>query len=275
MEGPSLVILKEELKPFVGKKVLRVSGNTREPKETLRGLSLKRVHIWGKVLFLEFSKGKGAPSVWTRTHFMMFGSYRIDDPKPDRVPRLKLEFPNGVFETYACSFRFTDRDAFAALDRRVDMLAQQWDEGHVLRLLATKKEIFLCDLLLDQGIFAGSGNIVKNEVLFNLRRHPLTTLGEIRCADWPLVIRAVRNYCEHFYEWKKRFELRRHWQVYRKYRCPLCDGKLKREKLGCLERSTFYCEVHQIRPGRGRKLVAHEVLPPSAPAAAKEKRLDH
>ena len=89
MEGPSLVILKEELKPFIGKKVLRISGNSKQPLPELRGRTLAGVETWGKVLFMTFIK-KSSPPILTKTHFMMFGSYRIDDPKKDRVPRVEL-----------------------------------------------------------------------------------------------------------------------------------------------------------------------------------------
>ena len=35
VEGPSLVILQEELEQFRGQKVLKVTGNTKQPKESL------------------------------------------------------------------------------------------------------------------------------------------------------------------------------------------------------------------------------------------------
>jgi endonuclease VIII len=255
MEGPSLLILKEELKPFVGQRVLKVSGNTKQPKELLKGKKLLHVYSWGKVLFMEF--GERANSLFTRIHFMMFGSYRINEPRPNRFPRLEFQFPNGILYFYACSFRFVEKEVLNKLDPRVDLLSREWDEKHVLKLLKKKTHQYLCDLFLDQTVFAGSGNIVKNEVLFNLRCHPLTKLADLRRKDWPVAIRAVRAYCEHFYEWKKKFELRQHWQVYRKPKCPLCGGKIKREKLGQFERSTFYCRRHQ-RKMHGSRVWDHE-----------------
>jgi hypothetical protein len=40
MEGPSLLILREELQPFLGKKVLEATGNTTQPKAALTGRKL-------------------------------------------------------------------------------------------------------------------------------------------------------------------------------------------------------------------------------------------
>ena len=215
--------------------------------------------------------------MWTRTHFMMFGSYRINDPKLNRFPRLTLEFKNGVFYQYACAFRFVEPSEFKELDQRINVLSTKWDEKYVLGMLKEKKDTYICDLVLDQNLFAGSGNIVKNEILFNMRCHPLTKLSQLKPADWPKLVHEVRTYCENFYKWKKKYELRRHWQVYKKHKCPLCEEKITREKLGKLERSTFYCETHQKFPKRSQKLVVHDVLPPPPPKTKlkKEKRLDH
>src|SRR5437016_2680152 len=111
MEGPSLLILKEELGKFRGGKVLRVSGNTQQPKDLLRGRILMSIETWGKNLFLFFGK-KSAPPVLVKTHFMMFGSYRIDEPKEERTPRLQLDFSNGSIYFYACSIRFDAEEYF-------------------------------------------------------------------------------------------------------------------------------------------------------------------
>jgi endonuclease-8 len=123
-------------------------------------------------------------------------------------------------------------------------------------------------------VFAGSGNIVKNEVLFNVRRHPLTKLSEVKEADWPKLARAVHGYCADFYRWKKKFELRKHWQVYRRGTCPLCGGKLTRAKLGRRQRGSFFCPRCQPLKERKTKLEVFEVLPVRGPAGP-EARLDH
>ena len=41
-EGPSMVILKEEVKSFKGKKVIKVSGNTKVEVKDLVGQTCKR-----------------------------------------------------------------------------------------------------------------------------------------------------------------------------------------------------------------------------------------
>ena len=119
MEGPSLAILREELETFRGKKVLKVAGDTKQPKESLNGRTLQSIDTWGKQLFLTFSlSAQSHPPIITRTHFLMFGSYTINDPKPRRTPRLELKFRNGVMYFYACSIKFGANEYLKDLDRR-------------------------------------------------------------------------------------------------------------------------------------------------------------
>jgi endonuclease-8 len=273
MEGPSLVILREELQPFLGQKVLKVSGNTTLPKELLKGRKLEKIDTWAKVLFMTFTKPRSKPII-TKTHFLMFGSYRINDPKENRTPRLELKFKNGILYFYACSLQFNGDEYLKDVDREVDVMSPKWNEDHVLELMKKKKSTYLCDLFLDQSIFAGSGNIVKNEVLFNIRRHPLTKLSQVEKKDWPKVAEAVREYCHNFYEWKKIYELRQHWQVYKKSTCPLCNRKLTRQQLGQWKRRTFFCNHCQKLPVKARKLKVFPVLPITK-KLKKEARLDH
>jgi endonuclease-8 len=274
LEGPSLVILREELQIFLGQKVLKATGNTTQPKESLKRCVLERIDTWGKVLFLAFSAARSPSPIVTKTHFLMFGSYRINDARPDRCPRLELKFRNGIVYFYNCSIQFFAEKDLNAVDRRVDLMSSEWDVDHVVDLMASKRNVRLCDLFLDQSVFAGSGNIVKNEVLFTIRRHPLTKLSQVDRQDWPKMARAVREYCWSFYEWKKEFELRKHWQVYRQSQCPLCHRKLTKENLGRNLRKTFYCSRHQRLYTQARKLKVHPVLPVK-PAFSPEPPLDH
>lgn len=274
MEGPSLVILNEELMPFIGKKVLKVLGNTNQPKENLLHSTLKEIETWGKVIFLIFTPRNKKQDIITKTHFLLFGSYRINEPKENRFPRLELTFKNGTVYFYSCSIQFDGQDYYNQVDRKVDLLSPDWDEEHVVDLLKKHQEDYLCDLLLDQKIFAGSGNIIKNEVLFNIRRHPHTRLSEIRPKDWIQIAWAVRDYCFNFYLWKKNYELRRHWQVYKKVKCPVCGTKLIKEKTGKMKRRTFYCPVCQDEGKDLKVLTVFDVLPVK-PSRKKENRIDH
>jgi endonuclease-8 len=104
----------------------------------------------------------------------------------------------------------------------------------------------VCDALLDQAIFAGSGNIIKNEVLHRIKVHPKTKLGALPARKLLEMIREVRNYSFDFLMWKKAFVLRKHWLVHTKKTCPRCNIALKKEYLGQYQRRTFFCNKCQV-----------------------------
>lgn len=54
MEGPSLFLAKQQLKPFINKIILEVSGNTKIGKERLLNLKVKDIFSWGKHLVFQF-----------------------------------------------------------------------------------------------------------------------------------------------------------------------------------------------------------------------------
>ena len=84
-EGPSIVILKELVSPFTGKKVTAVSSNSKMPIERAAGKKVEAFKSWGKhflICFKDFS---------IRIHFLLFGSYRINEEK-NTPPRLSLTF---------------------------------------------------------------------------------------------------------------------------------------------------------------------------------------
>lgn len=103
MEGPSLRIACEEFAPFLGKRIRSVSGSASVAKLPLVGRVFKSVDSWGKHLHLRFGNHR------LRIHFLMFGSYRIDDPRENRFPKLELEF--GKSRLYFCSCAIGPVDA--------------------------------------------------------------------------------------------------------------------------------------------------------------------
>mgnify|MGYP000626718044 CR=1 FL=1 len=103
-----------------------------------------------------------------------------------------------------------------------------------------------CDALLDQNIFSGVGNIIKNEVLFRIKVHPNSKVGNLPDSCIDEMIKEARDYSFDFLKWKKAFELKNHWLVYTKKICPRCNIPIQRKNLGKAKRRTFYCNNCQI-----------------------------
>lgn len=234
-EGPSIVILKELAAPFIGKKVIAVTGNTKEDKDRAVGKTITDLKSWGKHFLICF---KGFT---IRIHFMLFGSYRINEDK-NAVPRLSLQFKKGNFNFYACSVKIIEEDLDEVYDWTADIMNNDWDAKAARKKLKAHPTMLACDALLDQNIFAGSGNIIKNEVLFRTRIHPLSEVGAIPARKLTELINEVRNYSFDFLEWKKAYVLKKHWLAHTKKTCPRCHIPLIKEYLGKTNRRTFYCE---------------------------------
>src|SRR5690606_14092873 len=142
---------------LAGRKVLRVSGNSTQDIARMQGKKVLAVRSWGKHFLLEFS------GFSLRIHFLLFGSWRFNEER-DRPPRLSLGFSKGeVLNLYACSVRFLEGDLDAHYDWSADVMNAGWDASAARRKLRAQPATLAADALLDQDLFAGVGNIIKNE----------------------------------------------------------------------------------------------------------------
>jgi endonuclease-8 len=239
-EGPSIVILKEQAAPFAGQAIRRVQGNTTIEKERLLGERVEALRSWGKHFLVEL------PDFTLRVHFMLFGSYRINEAKSWAVPRLSLGFDNGELNLYACSVRFIEEPLDLVYDWWADVMSEHWDPALARARLRAHPDMLVCDALLNQDIFAGVGNIIKNEVLFRIRVHPLSTVGALPARKLRELVDEARTYSFQFYEWKKQYVLKKHWCVHTKRTCPRCHIPLHKEWLGSTQRRSFFCTRCQL-----------------------------
>ena len=236
-EGPSIVILREQAADFAGRRVLRVEGNSRLDLQRMRGRTVRRLCSWGKHFLIVF------PGFAMRVHFMLFGSYRIDERR-EAAPRMRLGFAGGrELNFYACSLKYIEGDLDAVYDWSGDVMADAWDAAAARRKLRSRPHTLACDALLDQNVFAGAGNIIKNEVLHRIRVHPESTIGALPARKLGELVAQAREYSFDFYAWKKASVLRKHYQVHTKTHCPRDGTRLSyRAKLGRAQRRAFFCE---------------------------------
>ena len=245
-EGPSLVILRELTQSFAGRRIRRADGDAKIDKTRLVGERIVALRTWGKHFLIE------TPRVSVRIHFLMFGSYCIDERK-DRPARLSLGFARArEMNFYSCAVRYIEGSLDEVYDWRADVLADEWDAAAARRKLRSMPDALVCDALLDQNVFAGVGNIIKNEVLFRIRVHPLTKIGALPARKLRELVEQARQYSFEFLEWKKAYVLKKHWLVHTKGACPRCDSPLIKAYLGTTDRRSFYCERCQVRYGRPR-----------------------
>ena len=121
-EGPSIILVKEAVTQFKGKKIIAVSGNSKIDQELLLNKKIIEFKSRGKH-FLICLKG-----LTLRVHFLMFGSYRVNEKKPDRSIRLNLTFKNGEINFYTCSLKYLEGDIKQYYDWSSDVMNDQWNK---------------------------------------------------------------------------------------------------------------------------------------------------
>lgn len=240
-EGPSIVIIKEAVQVFTGKKILEATGNAKIDKQQLVGEKVVAFKSWGKHTLICF------PSFTIKIHLLMFGSYSINEQiKPDKSLRLHLKFNNGDLYFYTCAVSMIEGNLDDVYDWSADVMNDDWDAAKAIKKLKAIPNASICDALLNQDIFAGVGNIIKNEVLFITKVHPKSIVGKIPAKKIKEIVKTTREYSFDFLKWKKAFVLKKHWLVYAKKTCPRDDIPFVKEYLGTTHRRTFFCNKCQI-----------------------------
>ena len=239
-EGPSIILMKENLLPFTGQQVTETSGSALSEKDSFVGQTLLEIRTFGKQTYLVFEKQA------IRIHLLMFGSYSIDEQtKPDKNLRLALFFSSGSIYFYTCSVKIVDPDYLSSIDWEADIMSDSWNPEKAKEKLKANPNMMVCDALMNQDIFSGVGNIIKNEVLFRIGVQPESLVGNLPPQKIKELIEEARNYSFDFLKWKRQSVLKQHWLVHTQSACPVCGQKLIKKQTGVGKRRSFYCEKDQ------------------------------
>ncbi|MFP5081807.1 DNA-formamidopyrimidine glycosylase family protein [Pedobacter sp. JCM 36344] len=238
-EGPSIRILKEKLEHLhiKGHTILETAGNAQINYDKINHKKIVTFKTWGKhfLICLEDST--------IRIHLMMFGTYLINDRKTTPL-KLRLSFDDTELNFYTCVVKLIEGDLDKFYDWSADIMSDTWSTPKAVKKLREYPDRLICDLLLEQDIFAGVGNIIKNEALYKARIHPASVISKIPPAKLNLIIKEARDYSFDFFKWRKEETLSKHWEVYTKKRCPL-EHDIKKINLGKNKRRSFICETCQ------------------------------
>ena len=181
-EGPSLIIIKENISQFIGCKIIAASGYAAINYSLLEQKKIIDIQTWGKHLFICLK------DINIEIHLRMFGSYLINNRKPKIIAKLSLQFAKEELNFYVVDVKLIND--ISIYDKEVDVMSEEWNEAKAIKKLKKITEIKICDALLDQQIFAGVGNIIKNEVLWRVKLHPETIVENITLAQLKKIGRA-------------------------------------------------------------------------------------
>ncbi|NWR35339.1 NEIL2 Endonuclease, partial [Tachuris rubrigastra] len=209
---------------------------------------------------LQHSRSEG-PGNWLRFHFGLFGSVRANEFSranrankrgdwKDPVPRLILHFERGGFLAfYNCRMHWCSSPG---ADPASDILSVEFHRGRALDALRAPDPI--CYTLLDQRYFSGLGNIIKNEILYLAKIHPLTRGSLLAPLDLEHLLDCALQFSSDWLHHKLCGQ-GLHPQIYQKEQCPLGHPVMKGTfgPLGGFKRLTWWCPQCQpeVLPGDG------------------------
>lgn len=258
-EGDTLHKIAYALAPHLkGQRLLKVE--TREAESRLSGRIVRDVRALGKHLLIELDEG-----LILRSHLGMYGSwhrYARNEPwcKPRRRASIVLETAEDVF---VC-FNAKSVDLIAAGKVKLhpalgrlgpDLLSEEVDFHTVIRrarALVSSCET-MADVLLNQQVACGIGNVYKCELLFLHRLHPETPLGRIDDETLTRIYQSARNLMQQNRVRAMRkttdsglSERPRHWVYGRAGRpCLKCGELIVYRRLGRTYRGTHWCPACQ------------------------------
>lgn len=237
MEGPALTLLKEEANDFIGQKITDAWGDSKMDKESITGQRLNKLQSCGKHFLMVLD------DCTIRIHYLMFGNYYLSSRHPDKVPKLGLLFSKGSeWNNYNCAVKLLpETDMSKLYDFSTDIMDETWNAANAKKKLKQLSEVQVCDALMDQEIFAGVGNVIKNEALFRIKVQPQSLIGALPAKKLNALLDEAHTYSYDFYRWRKEGVLRKKYCVHQRKYCPDCHSLLRKEFTGQLQRSSFWC----------------------------------
>jgi len=261
-EGDTVGKLAGYLGPALSGRRLVAGWARTTPPADLAGRRVERLFARGKHLFIDLDREQ-----CLRSHLGMWGSWHAYAPgepwrKPRRQGAIVLDTGERVFVCFnPLQVEMLNR---GGVRRRVleaalgpDLMDEPLDAGLILRRAESfaAADTPVLDLLLDQRVACGIGNVYKSEVLFLERVHPLTPwrdLAETRLLDlYRLASRLLRANSKSGPRVTRPAAdgAGRLW-VYRRsgQPCLRCGARVQRAKLGRDLRSTYWCPGCQPVP---------------------------
>lgn len=243
---------------FAGQKLLASSpqGRFADGARKLTGKTLKKVHAHGKHLFYEWGQST------LHIHLGLYGKFRQHTnppPEPRGAVRLRVIGDKQAFDLNgptACEL--LTKKEYAALQDRLgeDPLQDDadpdiaWDKIH-------RRRSAIGQLLLDQSVIAGVGNVYRAEILFLLGIHPSTKGRDLKRKEfdriWKLTVSLLKigkRYNSIIIADPKdvgkprsRMNRTERLLVYKKTDCTKCGAPVEIAKLAA--RKLYFCPVCQ------------------------------
>lgn len=211
---------------------------------SLNGAQYSGTETLGKELFMYF----GLKAL--RVHFGMNGSMRINPTvlreKNGQIPALEIHLTNDkvCFFDSTVEIRWSEECEQKVLSLAcLDVCSPNFSQSRSEDAVRAQGSRMLCDVLLDQGVMPGVGNIIKNEALFDSGLHPAVKVQQLTDKHIHHLVKMTRDFTLLFYKCRKSGSaLHRHYKVYKRPACGQCSHVITACRLGEHGRMTYFCE---------------------------------
>ena len=227
------------------------------------GREITSTEARGKQILIAFGQ-----DLILRTHLRMNGSWHLARPGERwRRPRSHMRIVITTRDWLAIGFQIPEAEWLTAssLARHVvlqalgpDPLSASFDAYEVTARVAADPAATMADVLLNQRVIAGLGNVFKSEVLFECRVYPFDRVGDLDPDTIAALVaasaRALRkNVSEasggpgHRRTMTNRLNREEALWVYRRAGkpCHRCGSAIQMHKSGPDARSTYWCPTCQ------------------------------
>jgi len=169
VEAPKIRIYYNSIKKFIGRKIDRAIYKKPE-YGVFEGKIINDIYYIGKRTWIVL-KSENLVKTYVRIH--MFGKVIVNEPYRERLPQLQLFIGNDTVYFYVPSIKFFDESNYLENTigfQNMDLSHPSYDmTEHIDYVLKNKQDNTdenICDFILDQYLFPGVGNIIKNEGLY-------------------------------------------------------------------------------------------------------------
>jgi endonuclease-8 len=234
---------------LAGKQIVRfesvIPALLRVDDETpLRGRVIERVRAEGKHLLIEFSG-----DLVLRTHMRMNGSWHIyRSGERWRMPRTEMRIVIATEDYEAVGFNIPVADFHHGAVRDLaslgpDIVKEDFDADEAIRRIREHADEEIANVLLNQRVIAGIGNIYKSESLFGAKVNPFTLVRNIDDASLRRVVKHARGLMRKAATGPpdRRAVYERGGQP-----CRRCGTKIEYRKQGADARGTYWCPKCQL-----------------------------
>jgi len=255
-------------------RMIKKPKNFEEFKRKIRGRKIKKVWRRGKNIIFELSGGLKLLIHQKLTGHLLYGVWGMEEGK--WKPKIKGPLQEKVNAYIHLLFTLDNNQMLALSDLRKFAKAELWEKselenskefkslgpepldknftfGKFKKLLSRKKKGKIKQVLMDQRIITGIGNIYSDEILWRAKIHPLKDVSELKERELKRIFNSMREILprainlggESFSDFRRisgqKGYFNKEIKVYRRQgeKCSRCGIIIKRVKVG--GRSAHFC----------------------------------